>query len=277
MNIKSLMNSTGKNLLFAVVFIRLSTCAFAYADKIPGDTAGETYVNDFLKACGDSLQGEQKTYKVKKGDSLWKIGNKYSVSVKELKKLNGLKSGRLKPGQELILAEPRVPEVKSVQTRINLDSGIGPEKGNGADGSKHTAAEEFIMFVTGRTLGIPYRFGSSSMKATDCSGYVQKVFSFMGIQLPRSAREQFDHGWSVDKGDLSIGDLVFFRTYASFPSHVGIYLGNNLFVHASAFARKVTIDNLNTPYFIKRFVGAKRLFDKDSIQSSPAISAAGPQ
>jgi cell wall-associated NlpC family hydrolase len=63
----------------------------------------------------------------------------------------------------------------------------------------------------------------------------------------------------VGKEDLSIGDLVFFRTYAKFPSHVGIYLGDNRFIHASSGERKVTIDSLNAPYYIKRFVGARRL------------------
>jgi cell wall-associated NlpC family hydrolase len=63
----------------------------------------------------------------------------------------------------------------------------------------------------------------------------------------------------VGREDLSVGDLVFFRTYAKFPSHVGIYLGDNQFIHASSTERKVTIDRMDAPYFIKRFVGARRL------------------
>jgi len=94
----------------------------------------------------------------------------------------------------------------------------------------------------------------------DCSGYVQKVFGLLDVSLPRTAREQFHIGEPVSKEELSIGDLVFFRTYASFPSHVGIYLGNDLFIHASSRSRKVSIDSLDTPYYVKRFIGAKRLF-----------------
>lgn len=116
-----------------------------------------------------------------------------------------------------------------------------------------------MISITKKTIGIPYKFGANSFKATDCSGYVQLVFNLLGIDLPRSAREQFKVGQSVDKQDISIGDLVFFQTYASFPSHVGIYLGNNLFIHASSLAKKVTIENLNAPYYLKRFIGAKRL------------------
>jgi len=63
----------------------------------------------------------------------------------------------------------------------------------------------------------------------------------------------------VAKADLSPGDLVFFRTYAKYPSHVGIYLGDNRFVHASSREKKVTVESLDTPYYVKRYIGAKRL------------------
>jgi peptidoglycan endopeptidase LytE len=83
----------------------------------------------------------------------------------------------------------------------------------------------------------------------------------IGINLPRSARQQFKEGELIDKAELSIGDLVFFRTYAPFPSHVGIYLGDNLFIHASSTKKKVTIDNLTTPFYLKRYIGAKRVIE----------------
>jgi peptidoglycan endopeptidase LytE len=86
----------------------------------------------------------------------------------------------------------------------------------------------------------------------------------IGINLPRSARQQFKEGELIDKAELSIGDLVFFRTYAPFPSHVGIYLGDNLFIHASSTKKKVTIDSLTTPYYFKRFIGAKRVIGEDN-------------
>jgi cell wall-associated NlpC family hydrolase len=102
----------------------------------------------------------------------------------------------------------------------------------------------------------------------DCSGFVQKTFAFLNLDLPRSAREQFREGAKVAKEDLSPGDLVFFRTYAKYPSHVGIYLGDNRFVHASSREKKVTVDSLDTPYYVKRYIGAKRLlFEENDIQN----------
>ncbi|MBA3071196.1 MAG: NlpC/P60 family protein, partial [Nitrospirae bacterium] len=103
-----------------------------------------------------------------------------------------------------------------------------------------------------------YKFGGNSIMGIDCSAYVQKVYSLIGITIPRSARLQFEEGEIVDRDSLSIGDLVFFRTYASFPSHVGIYLGNDLFIHASSKGKKVSINSLKTPYYFKRFIGGKR-------------------
>jgi cell wall-associated NlpC family hydrolase len=212
-----------------------------------------------------SVSTEPRTHEVMEGDSLWRIAKKYSITVNELKKLNNLRSSKLKLAQKLIIElQPPVIETEAaLQVITQDDSGPvntgEPVESSDAPEAQHSKLKELLMFVAQQTIGIPYKFGSNSLKSTDCSGYVQKVFSFIGIQLPRSAREQFKQGVSVNKENLSIGDLVFFRTYASFPSHVGIYLGNNLFIHASSLARKVTIDSFNTSYYVKRFIGAKRL------------------
>jgi peptidoglycan endopeptidase LytE len=111
-------------------------------------------------------------------------------------------------------------------------------------------------------LDVPYRFGGTTLWGLDCSGFVQKTFSFLKLDLPRSAREQFREGEKVAKADLIAGDLVFFRTYAKYPSHVGIYLGDNRFIHASSRDRKVTIDSLDEPYYKEHFLGAKRLLSE---------------
>ncbi len=81
------------------------------------------------------------------------------------------------------------------------------------------------------------------------------------MSLPRTAREQFGMGAEVAPGDLQKGDLIFFRTYASYPSHVGIYLGNNKMIHASSKDRRVVVSPINTYYYRSRFIGAKRIVE----------------
>jgi len=128
------------------------------------------------------------------------------------------------------------------------------------EASKEEASiKDRLLRVARGMLAVPYRFGGTTLWGLDCSGFVQKAFAFLDLGLPRTAREQFREGSEVAKAELSPGDLVFFRTYAKYPSHVGIYLGDNRFVHASSRDRKVTVESLDTPYYVKRYIGAKRL------------------
>jgi len=201
-------------------------------------------------------------YIVKKGDTLIKIAKKFGVDVDDLAEINEMESLSLKAGQKLYIDEN--PEALSAFEGV-VDRGIErkikelPETDDLADKS----LPEKLVFFAKKLLNIPYRFGGTSIFGIDCSAYVKKVYGFLGIHLPRTAREQFRAGESVEKDRLSTGDLVFFRTYASFPSHVGIYLGNNLFIHASSKGRKVAISNLDTPYYLKRFIGAKRILPEE--------------
>ncbi|GAB7027200.1 C40 family peptidase [Geotalea toluenoxydans] len=108
-------------------------------------------------------------------------------------------------------------------------------------------------------LGIRYRFGGSSYAGIDCSAFVRKVFASQSLSLPRTAREQYALGKDVSPGELQKGDLLFYRTYAGFPSHVGIYIGNELMIHASSEGGRVMISRVDTPYFLSRFLGARRI------------------
>ena len=208
-----------------------------------------------------SDETKPRTYTVKKGDNLWSIAKKFSISIKKLKELNNIKSNKLKPTQKLLL-EPWVPQAEVKTPVIKApESNFAEEIKTLSDSPEFqtTTLRERLALFAQKMLGIPYKFGSNTFMGIDCSAFVQKAFSLVGIPLPRTAREQFDIGEPVDKENLSVGDLVFFKTYASFPSHVGIYLGNNLFIHASRMTRKVTIDSLNAPYYLRRFIGAKRI------------------
>jgi cell wall-associated NlpC family hydrolase len=107
-----------------------------------------------------------------------------------------------------------------------------------------------------RFLGVPYSFGGTTASGFDCSGFVQHVFAMLGISLPRTADAQYDVGHRAVGGPHA-GDLVFFDTYGG-VSHVGIYLGDGKFVHASS-SHGVMVSHLSESYWASRYVGAKRL------------------
>ncbi|MDD2854899.1 MAG: C40 family peptidase, partial [Desulfuromonadaceae bacterium] len=122
-------------------------------------------------------------------------------------------------------------------------------------------------------LGARYRFGGTSRNALDCSSFTQQVFREQSVNLPRTAREQFYAGSEVMRGDLKRGDLVFFQTYANFPSHVGIYLGDRKMIHASSREHRVVISKMDTPYYLSRYLGARRMTESvsDSIDFSELL------
>ncbi len=117
-------------------------------------------------------------------------------------------------------------------------------------------------------LGTPYLYGGNTREGIDCSGFTAKVYERGAQQqLPRSAREQFSVGSPVAKSNLAFGDLVFFNTTGYRPSHVGIYIEDDLFAHASV-SQGVTLSSLESTYYRKRFVGARRVVSSGAPASS---------
>ena len=109
-------------------------------------------------------------------------------------------------------------------------------------------------------MGVPYVWGGTTPKGFDCSGFTQYVFDKMGYSLNRTAAQQLKNGYKVT--DLKVGDLVFFtNTYATSAaaSHVGIYMGDNLFIHAASGGVKVT--SLDHEYYAPRYIGARRIVE----------------
>jgi cell wall-associated NlpC family hydrolase len=110
-------------------------------------------------------------------------------------------------------------------------------------------------------LGVPYAFGGSTRNGMDCSAFTSTIYiNTLKRQIPRSTRDQYRVGTGVSKSDLQFGDLVFFNTTGRTPSHVGIYIEDDLFAHASV-TYGVTISSLESTYYKKRFVGARRVMD----------------
>lgn len=112
-------------------------------------------------------------------------------------------------------------------------------------------------------LGSNYAFGKTMRRSLDCSSFTQQVFQKLGVLLPRSAQQQAFFGMKVGKNELKAGDLLFFRTYKSAPSHVGIYVGDGKMIHASYLAQKVQYDSIYKGYYKSRFLFARRLSVED--------------
>lgn len=111
-------------------------------------------------------------------------------------------------------------------------------------------------------LGLPYRWGGmSERRGMDCSGLVKVLFAKLNIELPRTSREQFHAGENVAVENLQAGDLLFFSSDGVTPNHVGLYIGENRFVHAEKKSGRVIITDLKQPWYVKHFLGARRVVE----------------
>jgi len=139
------------------------------------------------------------------------------------------------------------------------------EKGH-APPTAETARDKMMEIILSY-MGTPYKIGGIDHSGMDCSGFSMVVFdSAFNVSLPHSALEQSSLGDKVLKDELHIGDLVFFKTIRSRISHVGIYLGDDLFVHASV-TQGVTISSLESTYYKRRYAGAKKVLSADVLSS----------
>lgn len=121
------------------------------------------------------------------------------------------------------------------------------------------SADRNAIIATGQKyMGVPYVWGGATPAGFDCSGFTQYIMKQNGITIPRTAAEQFAAGSPVDKANLQVGDLVFFTTYKPGASHVGFYMGDGKFLHASSGAKEVTVSKLDEKYYTERYIGARR-------------------
>ncbi len=104
-------------------------------------------------------------------------------------------------------------------------------------------------------LGVKYRYGQSSEMGFDCSGFVRYIYNFFGLDLPHSSYGQYRICKHIKKEEARAGDLVFFITRGSGISHVGIYLGDNKFIHSPGRGDHVSVSSLNSVYYKRHFSG----------------------
>ena len=129
---------------------------------------------------------------------------------------------------------------------------------------RYTNSAQDLILKGLELVGVNYRRGGTNPDSgLDCSGFVQLVFKdAVGLILPRTAREQSRVGDNVDKTELKAGDLVFFNTMRHAFSHVGIYLGDNRFLHAPRTGAEVRVEDMRQSYWVSRYNGARRIVEQ---------------
>ena len=136
-------------------------------------------------------------------------------------------------------------------------------------------AQEIILSALSQT-GVKYKYGGNSPDGGfDCSGFVRYVFQqAANLTLPHGARAISQLGQTVTQRELKPGDLVFFNTVRSTISHVGIYIGNNRFIHSPSAGSSISVTDIGDSYWAKRFTGARRLDSRElaSLEANAAKS-----
>lgn len=159
------------------------------------------------------------------------------------------------------MAEPPtdLPGQQTESSPIDAPVAATPQDANLVDEAAHRASD--LLNSGFQYLGIRYRFGGSTPQTGfDCSGLVRRVFmEALGLNLPRTAHEMAGLGKQINQSELKPGDLVFFNTMRRTFSHVGIYLGDNRFLHSPSSGGRVRVDNLSEDYWRKHFTGARRV------------------
>ncbi|MEN9475697.1 MAG: hypothetical protein RIS48_2419 [Pseudomonadota bacterium] len=123
-----------------------------------------------------------------------------------------------------------------------------------------SVASELVVNAMG-FLGVRYKYGGNDLEdGVDCSGFVRAIYEqTLGMVLPRRAAEQARATQTISQDELKPGDLVFFNTMRSAFSHVGIYIGDNKFIHAPRSGAQVRVEDMRQSYWVKRFNGARRV------------------
>ncbi|MEI3611385.1 C40 family peptidase [Pseudogracilibacillus sp. SO30301A] len=212
-------------------------------DKLAVSSSGKSSSSDSSNSGsngGGSSSDKTSTYTVKSGDTLDKIASSHGVSLSNLKKWNNLTSDTIYPGNKLVVSGKAA------------SSDSKPSKPS-------TPASGDLISTAKSVMGVPYEWGGSSPSGFDCSGFIYWAFEQSGQSIGRLSTDGY-YNRSYIVNSPQVGDLVFFEgTYRSGISHMGIYLGNNQFIHAGT-STGVTITSLSNSYWSKHFHSFKRFY-----------------
>lgn len=148
-------------------------------------------------------------------------------------------------------------EYKTVETVEPIENKLEVRNMEDESSEKIKAVIDFAY----AQLGKPYKYGAVGMSSFDCSGLTVTAYRQIGVSIPRVSRDQSNFGTLIAKQDMKAGDLVFFNTTGRGVSHVGMYVGNGEFIHASSSGRGVVVDSISDGYYAQRFVNARRIID----------------
>ncbi len=152
--------------------------------------------------------------------------------------------------------------INGVKGYVNSTYVTTTKSDGGSTGSSTPSGSigETIVATAKQYMGAPYVYGGMSPSGFDCSGFVNYVYKLCGYSMSRVASSIYNNnGTYVEKANLQLGDLVFFASNSSSIGHVGIYIGNGQFIHSSSGAGCVVISDLSSSYYLKNYVGAKRI------------------
>lgn len=180
------------------------------------------------------------------------------LSSEEKATMNAALSAQAKVSRiEKLIEQEKLEAAYAAKTPTHSSSGADSSAGV-AGTVKVSGGVQQILNYAAQFLGTPYVWGGTKASpGFDCSGYTQSVYRQFGITLSRTSEQQFLNGVSVSRSDLRPGDLVFFSTYHSGASHVGIYIGKNTMIHSSSGG--VSYDDMTDAYWSKRYLGARRV------------------
>ncbi|MBI4279271.1 MAG: C40 family peptidase [Armatimonadetes bacterium] len=215
-----------------------------------------------VAAPGDRVSGPEPapaTHLVHAGETLYRISRRYGVSVEALMMANQLSTEIIKVGQALVIPDGAVPSPETPLPAVVAPARPAPPVIVPPQLPALRGQADAVLREATRLLGTPYRWGGTTARGLDCSGFILAAYASYVPNLPRTSFEQFRIGTPVEPSDLRAGDLVFFTTYAPGASHVGIYIGDGRFIHSSSAAGGVVITSLSDGYYAARYLGARRV------------------